>query len=146
MQTSLVLISKLVSCWLNVPLPQLSMEVQFSVAHHIQCLVKSERNRQIMCESGLVSTLLTHCRSVLLIPNHPLHVPITRTLEKLSSQAISSSDFRWDSLSGFYIYFSFLLTCTPRLIWFLFILGSFCAWGTLLCVWSNVSSQNSTNP
>uniref|UniRef100_A0A3B3B7H2 DUF4704 domain-containing protein n=1 Tax=Oryzias melastigma TaxID=30732 RepID=A0A3B3B7H2_ORYME len=73
---------------------QLSMEVQFSVAHHIQCLVKSERNRQIMCESGLVSTLLTHCRSVLLIPNHPLHVPITRTLEKLSSQAISSSDFR----------------------------------------------------
>ncbi|XP_020565278.1 WD repeat- and FYVE domain-containing protein 4 isoform X3 [Oryzias latipes] len=73
---------------------QLSMDVQFSVAHHIQCLVKSERNRQIMCEGGLVSTLLTYCRSMLLTPNHPLHVPVTRILEKLSSQAITASDFR----------------------------------------------------
>ncbi|XP_072247156.1 WD repeat- and FYVE domain-containing protein 4 isoform X1 [Leuresthes tenuis] len=74
--------------------PQLSMEVQFSLAHHIQAMVKSERNRQIMCEGGLVSTLLAHCGSMLLSPNHPLHLPVTRILEKLSSQAISHSDFR----------------------------------------------------
>ncbi|KAM4607468.1 WD repeat- and FYVE domain-containing protein 4 [Polymixia lowei] len=74
--------------------PQLSMEVQFSVAHHIQVMVKSERNRQIMCEGGLVSTLLAQCRSVLLAPDHPLHLPVTRILEKLSSQAITHSDFR----------------------------------------------------
>ncbi|XP_029926583.1 WD repeat- and FYVE domain-containing protein 4 [Myripristis murdjan] len=74
--------------------PQLSMDVQFSLAHHIQAMVKSERNRQIMCERGLLSTLLTHCRSMLLTPNHPLHLPVTRILEKLSSQAISHSDFR----------------------------------------------------
>ncbi|XP_017268395.1 WD repeat- and FYVE domain-containing protein 4 isoform X2 [Kryptolebias marmoratus] len=74
--------------------PQLSMEVQFSVVYHIQAMVKSERNRQIMCEGGLISTLLVRCRSMLLAPNHPLHLPVTRILEKLSSQAISHSDFR----------------------------------------------------
>ncbi|XP_047459291.1 WD repeat- and FYVE domain-containing protein 4 isoform X2 [Mugil cephalus] len=74
--------------------PQLSMEVQFSLAHHIQGLVKSERNRQIMCEGRLVSTLLAQCQSILLSPNHPLHLPVTRILEKLSSQAITHLDFR----------------------------------------------------
>ncbi|KAM4599617.1 WD repeat- and FYVE domain-containing protein 4 [Fundulus diaphanus] len=74
--------------------PQLSMEVQFSLAHHILAMVKSERNRQIMCKGGLVSTLLTHCRSMLLSPNHHLHLPVTCIFEKLSSQAISCSDFR----------------------------------------------------
>uniref|UniRef100_A0A3Q1F0J1 Alfy-like armadillo-like repeat domain-containing protein n=1 Tax=Acanthochromis polyacanthus TaxID=80966 RepID=A0A3Q1F0J1_9TELE len=74
--------------------PELSMEVQFSVAHHVQAMVKSERNRQIVCEGGLVSTLLTHCQRMLLIPNHPLHLPVTRILEKLSSQGITHSDFR----------------------------------------------------
>ena len=80
-------------------LSQLSMEVQFSLAYHVQAMVKPERNRQIMCESGLVSTLLAHCRSMLLNPDHPLHLPITRILEKLSSQAIKLSDFRSDIVS-----------------------------------------------
>lgn len=70
------------------------MEVQLSLAHHIQAMVKSERNRQIMCEGGLVSILLAHCQSMLLTPNHPLHLPVTRILEKLSSQCITPSDFR----------------------------------------------------
>ncbi|XP_056147480.1 WD repeat- and FYVE domain-containing protein 4 [Lampris incognitus] len=74
--------------------PQLSLEIQFSVAHHVQAMVKSERNRQIMCEGGLVSTLLTRWRNTLLAPDHPLHLPVTRILEKLSSQAITLSDFR----------------------------------------------------
>ncbi|XP_015799744.3 WD repeat- and FYVE domain-containing protein 4 isoform X2 [Nothobranchius furzeri] len=74
--------------------PQLSTEVQFSIAYHIQSMVKSEQNRQIMCEGGLVSTLLTYCHNILLDLNHPLHLPVTRILEKLSSQAITHSDFR----------------------------------------------------
>ncbi|XP_045926188.1 WD repeat- and FYVE domain-containing protein 4 isoform X1 [Micropterus dolomieu] len=74
--------------------PQISMEVQFSLAHHIRAMVKSERNRQIMCVGGLVSTLLTHCQSMLMAPNHPLHLPVTRILETLSSQAITHSDLR----------------------------------------------------
>lgn len=74
------------------------MEVQFSLMHHIQTMVKPEQNRQILCEGGLVSTLLSHCNTMLLSPNHPLHVPVTRILEKLSSQAITHSDFRSDIL------------------------------------------------
>ncbi|CAK6951548.1 WD repeat- and FYVE domain-containing protein 4 [Scomber scombrus] len=74
--------------------PQLSMEVQFSLAYHIQAVVKSEQNRQIMCEGGLVSTLLAYCQSMLLAPKHPLHLPVTRILEKLSSQSITHSNFR----------------------------------------------------
>lgn len=80
--------------WFLSSVSQLSMEVQFSLVHHILAMVKSERNRQVLCEGGLVSTLLTHCRNVLLAPNHPLHLPVTRILEKLSSQAISHVDLR----------------------------------------------------
>lgn len=72
------------------------MDVQFSVVHHIQAMVKPEHNRQILCEGGLVSTILAHCRSMLLAPSHPLHLPVTRILEKLSSQAITHSEFRSD--------------------------------------------------
>ncbi|CAL8256627.1 unnamed protein product [Lota lota] len=73
---------------------QLSMEVQYSVAQHIQAMVTSEHNRQIMCEVGLVSTLLAHCSSILLAAHHPLNVPITRILEKLASQSITLPDLR----------------------------------------------------
>uniref|UniRef100_A0A3P8VEH3 DUF4704 domain-containing protein n=1 Tax=Cynoglossus semilaevis TaxID=244447 RepID=A0A3P8VEH3_CYNSE len=76
--------------------PQLSMEVQLSLGSHVQALVKPERNRQIMCEGGLLPTLLGHCQHMLLNPNHPLHLSVTRILEKLSSQAITHSDFRSD--------------------------------------------------
>lgn len=74
--------------------PQLSVEVQFSLVHHIQAVVKTEQNRQVLCNGGLISTLLNHCRSILLEPDHMLHLPVTRILEKLTSQAISHTDLR----------------------------------------------------
>ncbi|KAF3708270.1 WD repeat- and FYVE domain-containing protein 4 [Channa argus] len=74
--------------------PQLSMEVQLSLVHHILAIIKTEQNRQVLCEGGVVSTILTCCKSMLLAPNHPLHLPVTRILEKLTSQAITHSDFR----------------------------------------------------
>ncbi|KAL0964144.1 hypothetical protein UPYG_G00319710 [Umbra pygmaea] len=74
--------------------PQLSVEVQSSIAHHLQLMVKSERNRQIICEGGVVSTLLTNFQGILLRPEHPLHQPITRILEKLASNSISPKDLR----------------------------------------------------
>uniref|UniRef100_H3DGI6 Alfy-like armadillo-like repeat domain-containing protein n=1 Tax=Tetraodon nigroviridis TaxID=99883 RepID=H3DGI6_TETNG len=74
--------------------PQLSVEVQFSLAHHIQAMVKSEQNRQVLCSGGLVSTLLTHCQCMLLDSDHVLHLPVTRILEKLSSQAITHKELR----------------------------------------------------
>ncbi|XP_062852239.1 WD repeat- and FYVE domain-containing protein 4 [Trichomycterus rosablanca] len=74
--------------------PQLSAELQLAVAHHVQSLVKSERNRQIMCESGLLETLLTHCREILRNTTHSLHLPVVRILEKLASQSIDHKSLR----------------------------------------------------
>ncbi|KAK3573074.1 hypothetical protein QTP86_012277 [Hemibagrus guttatus] len=74
-----------ISCPSN---PQLSVELQLAVAHHVQTLVKSERNRQIMCESNLLETLLSHCRGILSNSTHSLHLPVVRILEKLASQSI----------------------------------------------------------
>ncbi|KAL4641072.1 WD repeat- and FYVE domain-containing protein 4 isoform X1 [Arapaima gigas] len=74
--------------------PQLSMELQLSVAHHVQSLVKSERNRQIMCESGLCRMLLTHCQDILNNADNPLHLPVVRIFEKLASQAIDPASLR----------------------------------------------------
>uniref|UniRef100_A0A8C9P8F4 WD repeat- and FYVE domain-containing protein 4 n=1 Tax=Spermophilus dauricus TaxID=99837 RepID=A0A8C9P8F4_SPEDA len=41
--------------------PQLSEEIQCSMASHLQSLVKSEKNRQVMCEAGMLRTLMTSC-------------------------------------------------------------------------------------
>ncbi|XP_042625050.1 WD repeat- and FYVE domain-containing protein 4-like isoform X1 [Cyprinus carpio] len=74
--------------------PCLSEELQLAVTHHVQTLVKSERNRQIMCEFGLVSTLLTHCKDILIDNSHSLHLPIVRILEKLASQSMDHKCLR----------------------------------------------------
>ncbi|KAA0718059.1 WD repeat- and FYVE domain-containing protein 4 [Triplophysa tibetana] len=74
--------------------PHLSEEVQLSIAHHVQTLVKSERNRQIMCEFGLLSTLLTHCKHILMDITSSLYLPVVRILEKLASQAMDHKDLR----------------------------------------------------
>ncbi|XP_062375001.1 WD repeat- and FYVE domain-containing protein 4 isoform X2 [Sardina pilchardus] len=74
--------------------PQLSLEVQYAVADHVQLLLRSERNRQIMCEGGLLSVLLTSCPHMLLTPAQPLHLPAIRILEKLASQSISPTNLR----------------------------------------------------
>ncbi|KAI4877629.1 hypothetical protein NFI96_022988 [Prochilodus magdalenae] len=74
--------------------PQLSAELQLAVALHVQSMVKSEQNRQIMCESGLLVTLLTHCRDILSNSTHLLHLPVLRILEKLASQSIDHKSLR----------------------------------------------------
>ncbi|XP_051503739.1 WD repeat- and FYVE domain-containing protein 4-like isoform X2 [Myxocyprinus asiaticus] len=74
--------------------PNLSKELQLSVAHHVQSLVKSERNRQIMCEFGLLSTLLMHCKHILIDNSHYLHLPVVRILEKLASQSMDHKCLR----------------------------------------------------
>ncbi|XP_072534107.1 WD repeat- and FYVE domain-containing protein 4 isoform X2 [Salminus brasiliensis] len=74
--------------------PQLSAELQLAVAHHVQSMVKSEQNRQIMCESGLLVTLLTHCKDILSNCAHLLHLPVVRILEKLASQSIDHTCLR----------------------------------------------------
>ncbi|XP_037659974.1 WD repeat- and FYVE domain-containing protein 4 [Choloepus didactylus] len=68
--------------------PQLSREIQCSMASHVQSLVKSEKSRQLMCEAGLLRTLMSSCHQVLASSSDPLHLGLIRIFEKLSSQAI----------------------------------------------------------
>ncbi|XP_006874681.1 PREDICTED: WD repeat- and FYVE domain-containing protein 4 [Chrysochloris asiatica] len=74
--------------------PQLSMEIQDSLTYHLQSLVKSEKNRQIMCEAGMLSILITTCHKALVTSSHPLHLGLIRIFEKLSSQAITPDVLR----------------------------------------------------
>ncbi|KAM7072689.1 WD repeat- and FYVE domain-containing protein 4 isoform 1-T3 [Molossus nigricans] len=74
--------------------PQLSREIQCSVANHIQSLVKSEKNRQIMCEAGMLRTLMTSCHQALATGSGSLHCSLIRIFEKLASQAIEPDVLR----------------------------------------------------
>ncbi|EHB02925.1 Protein WDFY4 [Heterocephalus glaber] len=74
--------------------PQLSEEIQCSVASHLLSLVKSEKSRQVMCEAGMLRTLVTSCQGVLRTGSSPLHVPLIRIFEKLASQAIEPDVLR----------------------------------------------------
>ncbi|XP_043836803.1 LOW QUALITY PROTEIN: WD repeat- and FYVE domain-containing protein 4 [Dromiciops gliroides] len=74
--------------------PQLSKEIQCSLANHIQSLVKSEKNRQIMCEAGLLKTILTSCHKALSDSSDPVHLSLIRIFEKLASQAIEPDILR----------------------------------------------------
>ncbi|NXL93685.1 WDFY4 protein, partial [Alectura lathami] len=73
---------------------QLSQEIQCAVADHIQSLVKSEKSIQVMCGSGLLSTLITSCEDAFRCNSHPLHLPLTRVFEKLASQSIEPDVLR----------------------------------------------------
>uniref|UniRef100_A0A8C0ERL9 DUF4704 domain-containing protein n=1 Tax=Bubo bubo TaxID=30461 RepID=A0A8C0ERL9_BUBBB len=86
---------------------QLSQEIQCAVVDHIQSLVKSEKSRQVMCGSGLLSAIITSCQDAFRNESHPLHLPLTRVFEKLASQAIEPDVLRYQicsaasSLQGF---------------------------------------------
>ncbi|KAH0510243.1 WD repeat- and FYVE domain-containing protein 4 [Microtus ochrogaster] len=74
--------------------PQLSEEVQCSMASHLLSLVKSEKNRQVMCEAGMLRTLMTFCRRTLSTGGSALHSLLIRIFEKLGSQAIEPDVLR----------------------------------------------------
>lgn len=74
--------------------PQLSEEIQCSMAHHLLSLVKSEKNRQVMCEAGMLRTLMTFCHRTLSTGGSALHSVLIRIFEKLGSQAIEPDVLR----------------------------------------------------
>ncbi|XP_051693511.2 WD repeat- and FYVE domain-containing protein 4 isoform X2 [Oryctolagus cuniculus] len=74
--------------------PQLSEEIQCSLASHLQCLVKSEKSRQVMCEAGMLGTLMSSCRRALAAGSGPLHSRLIRIFEKLASQTIEPDVLR----------------------------------------------------
>ncbi|XP_048195177.1 WD repeat- and FYVE domain-containing protein 4 [Perognathus longimembris pacificus] len=74
--------------------PQLSQEMQCSMATYLQSLVKSEKNRQVMCEAGMLQALMSSCRNALSTSSSPLHSLFIRIFEKLASQAIEPDMLR----------------------------------------------------
>ncbi|KAL1780563.1 WD repeat-and FYVE domain-containing protein 4 isoform X1 [Sigmodon hispidus] len=74
--------------------PQLSEEIQCSMASHLLSLVKSEKNRQVMCEAGMLRTLMTFCSRTLSTGGSVLNSLLIRIFEKLGSQAIEPDVLR----------------------------------------------------
>lgn len=65
------------------------------MASHIQSLVKSEKNRQVMCEAGMLRTLMASCHRALTTSPSPLNSGLIRVFEKLASQAIEPDVLRY---------------------------------------------------
>ncbi|XP_068245244.1 WD repeat and FYVE domain-containing protein 3 isoform X2 [Palaemon carinicauda] len=74
--------------------PQMACVLQLYTAHLIKSLVRTERNQQLMCESGLVGDLLTRCSVALVNEKCPLHAPLQYIFERLAAQAIHPRDLR----------------------------------------------------
>ncbi|KAB0793199.1 hypothetical protein PPYR_12819 [Photinus pyralis] len=73
---------------------EIALGLQQYVAEIIKSLVRSERNQQVMCESGFVGHLLSIGSVPLQNENHPLHSPLQYMLERLAAQALESMDLR----------------------------------------------------
>ncbi|XP_076043582.1 WD repeat and FYVE domain containing 3 bchs isoform X2 [Oratosquilla oratoria] len=78
----------------HVKYPVPAYMLQMYSAHLIKSLVRSERNQQVMCESGLGGEILSKCRNALIDERHPLHPPIQYIFERLAAQAIHPKDLR----------------------------------------------------
>lgn len=72
----------------------MALSLQLYIAEIVKSLVRSERNQQIMCESGFVGHLLSIGSVPLQNETHPLHVPFQYMLERLAAQALESTDLR----------------------------------------------------
>lgn len=73
---------------------QVALTLQMYLAEVLRSLVRSERNQQVMCESGLPGELLVHCHIALENENHTLHPPLQYILERLSAQSLEPKDLR----------------------------------------------------
>ena len=67
-------------------------------AEILKSLLRSERNQQLMCESGLPGDLLKCCRIALEEEAHPLHSPLQYILERLAAQNIEPKDLRYSTI------------------------------------------------
>ncbi|KAK7077189.1 WD repeat and FYVE domain-containing protein 3 [Halocaridina rubra] len=74
--------------------PDMACLLQLYTAHLIKSLVRTERNQQLMCESGLSGDLLTRCSAALVNEKCPLHPPLQYIFERLAAQAIHPRDLR----------------------------------------------------
>ncbi|XP_042903173.1 WD repeat and FYVE domain-containing protein 3 isoform X2 [Parasteatoda tepidariorum] len=74
--------------------PQMALTLQCYLTEVLRSLVRSERNQQVMCESGLPGELLVHCHIALENESHSLHPPLQYIFERLSAQSLEPKDLR----------------------------------------------------
>ncbi|XP_053548156.1 WD repeat- and FYVE domain-containing protein 4 isoform X2 [Bombina bombina] len=80
--------------------PKISKELQCAVVEHIVTLSRSERQRQLLCESQLLSCIVRFCKETLRDHKDPLRLPLVRLFEKLASQAVHPDVLRQFLCSG----------------------------------------------
>lgn len=71
-----------------------SLSLQVYASEVIRSLVRSERNQQVMCDTGMSSELLSVGRVALEDETHPLHQPLQYIIERLAAQALEPKDLR----------------------------------------------------
>ncbi|KAJ6661706.1 hypothetical protein lerEdw1_013228 [Lerista edwardsae] len=91
---ALCVMVKLLPKLYNEAYPELSWEIQYAVADHIQFLMRLEKTRQVACAAGLLDAVVTSCLDALHNTSHPLHLPLIRLFEKLASQSIEPAVLR----------------------------------------------------
>lgn len=74
--------------------PQYALGFQLFIAEVIKSLVRSERNQQVMCETGMAGELLSMGRVALQDETHPLHQPLQYIMERLAAQSLEPKDLR----------------------------------------------------
>ena len=74
--------------------PAASAALQLFAAETVRSLVRAERNQQVLCDAGMMSSLLSVCRPALLEPDHPLHCSTQYLLERLAAQKLQPADLR----------------------------------------------------
>lgn len=97
----LIVHSSVVLCMLQL-LPSVQHEqekdkalaLQIYLADVLKSLVRSERNQQIMCESGLAGQLLKVGKNALSEEKNVLHVSLQYILERLAAQALQPTELR----------------------------------------------------
>ncbi|KAK7508020.1 hypothetical protein BaRGS_00000985, partial [Batillaria attramentaria] len=73
---------------------KVAMELQLFTVSMLKSLLRTERNQQILCDSGLPHELLSHASAALTDETHPLHPPLQHMFERLASQSLTPRDLR----------------------------------------------------
>lgn len=76
------------------PTRQMQIDLQHYILEQINSLLESERNQQILCKSGLLTTLLGIYSDVLSDDSHPLNSSVQRIMERLATQTIMPRELR----------------------------------------------------
>ncbi|XP_039272900.2 WD repeat and FYVE domain-containing protein 3-like [Styela clava] len=76
------------------PSRQMQIDLQYYILEQINSLLNLERNEQILCKSGLLSTLLRNYSDILCDDSHPLNSAIQRIMERLATQTVSPRELR----------------------------------------------------